>query len=213
MSKRDNQAWLVDLSAGGEGREAALADLHQLLLSTMPYGLSRWLSPGDPQFDTLIEDAAQETLVRVIDRLNTFEGRSQFTTWAYKIAVHFALTELRRQRWKDFSLDELTEKKADEGTEPDWMAAHEARPETVAERRDMMARIRRIIEEELPPKQKRALMAIAIKGVPMDEVARRMNTNRGALYKLLHDARLTLKRRIEREGLHVEEVLEMFQPK
>ncbi len=213
MSKRDNEAWLSDLRAGGDMREAALADLHDLLVSTMPHGLSRWRSPGDPQFDALIEDVVQETLLRVLDNLHTFEGRSQFTTWVYKIAVRVALMELRRRRWKDVSLEELIEEGEDRSVEPGWMSSPEAGPESMAERRDMLARIQRIIEEELSTRQRQALMAVAVKGVAMDEVARRMKTNRNALYKLMHDARLKLKRRIEREGLQVNELLEMFAQK
>ncbi len=177
----------------------------------MPYGLSRWLSPSDPEFDELIEDVTQEALMRVLDSLNTFEGRSQFTTWVYKIAVRIALTELRRRRWKDVSLEELTEAGDERPAEPGWMAAPQAGPESTAERREALALIQSMMEQELSPRQRQALMAIAVKGVPMDEVARRMKTNRNALYKLLHDARLKLKRRIEEQGLRVEEVLQMFQ--
>lgn len=210
MTKRDNETWLSDLRAGGEVRDAALADLHEMLISAMPHSLSMWLSPGDPQFDALIEDVTQETLIRALDNLDTFEGRSQFTTWVYKIAVRVALTEIRRRRWRDVSLEELIEKKEDRGTEPDWMSTRAAGPESMAERREVVVLIQRIVEQELPPKQRQALIAVAIKGVPMDEVARRMKTNRNALYKLIHDARLKVKHRIEREGLHVEELLELF---
>lgn len=213
MSKRDNQTWLSDLRAAGDLRDAALTDLHALLISTMPYGLSRWISRGNPHFDAFLEDVTQETLIRALDNMDTFEGRSQFTTWVYKIAVRVALTELRRRRWKDVSLEGLTEDKDDQSMQPRWMSTREAGPESITERRDVMARIQQIIKEELPPKQRRALMAVAVEGVPMDEVARRMKTNRNALYKLMHDARLKLKRRIEQEGLRVEEVLEMFAQK
>jgi RNA polymerase sigma-70 factor (ECF subfamily) len=213
MSRRDNEAWVTDLRAGGESREAALGDLHDLLRSHLPYGLSRWLSPGDPQFDTLLEDVIQDTLMRILEALDMFEGRSQFTTWAYKIAVRLALMELRRRRWKDVSLEELTEEKEDRGAWAGRISASEVSPESGVERQDMMARIQRILEEELPPKQRQALMAVAVHGVPMDEVARRMNTNRNALYKLMHDARLQLKRRLEAEGLRVEDVLASFESK
>lgn len=211
MSGRDNEAWIGDLRAGGDSRDAALSDLHDLLVSRLPYGLSRWLSPGDPQFDALLEDVIQDTQMRVLEALGTFEGRSQFTTWAYKIAVRLALMELRRRRWKDVSLEELTEEKEDRGSLAGRMSTGEATPESEVERQDMMSRLRRILEEELPPKQRQALMAVAVQGVPMDEVARRMNTNRNALYKLMHDARLQVKRRLEAEGLNVDEILAAFE--
>lgn len=211
MSVRDNEAWVADLRASGERRDAALGDLHDLLRSHLPHGLSRWLSPGDPQFDALLEDVIQDALLRVLEALDTFEGRSQFTTWVYKIAVRLALMDLRRRRWKDVSLEGLTEETEDRGTLAGRMSTADASPETKVERQDMMVRLQRILEEELPPKQRQALMAVAVQGVPMDEVARRMNTNRNALYKLMHDARLQVKRRLEAEGLKVEEILAAFE--
>jgi RNA polymerase sigma-70 factor, ECF subfamily len=83
---RDNDSWLKDLRTDGVQRDAALTDLRALLLRALPQGLSRLLSPGNPEFESFIEDTAQETLVRTLAGLNTFEGRSQFTTWVYKIA-------------------------------------------------------------------------------------------------------------------------------
>src|SRR5574337_1714531 len=96
MARRTNEQWLSDLSAGGDRREAALADLRTDILYGLPYALRNWLSSDDPQFSALAEEVTQETLMRVLDHLASFEGRSQFTTWAHKIAVRVALTELRR---------------------------------------------------------------------------------------------------------------------
>ena len=209
MPERDNQTWIHDLQTIGPGREAALGDLHATLLRLLPRALTRWLSPADPALETLAEDVAQETLLRVLDKLDTFEGRSQFTTWVYKIAVRIALTELRRERWKDFSLDEIAENAGQEA-EPAFMHTGEPGPESAAEQRDTLQHLQRILSEELTAKQRQALMAVGMQGVPLEEVARRMGTNRNALYKLLHDARLRLKHRLEQEGLPIEEALEMF---
>ena len=209
MPERDNQTWIHDLQTTGSEREAALADLQATLLRVLPRALTRWLSPGDPALETLVEDVAQETLLRVLEKLDTFEGRSQFTTWVYKIAVHIALTELRRERWKDFSLDEMTEK-PDRAADPGFMQAGEPGPESATEQRDTLHQLQRILSEELTEKQRQALMAVGMQGVPLEEVARRMDTNRNALYKLMHDARLRLKHRLEQEGLPIEELLEMF---
>lgn len=107
MPARDNAAWLRDLRAGGAIRDAALADLHALLMRALPQGLSAWLSPQNPKFEALVEDTAQEATLRVMNGLDTFEGRSQFTTWAYKIAARVALNELRRRRWRNVSLEGL----------------------------------------------------------------------------------------------------------
>ena len=206
---RDNEAWLRDLHAGSAQRDAALADLHALLLRALPQGLSRMLSPHNPSFESLIEDTIQETLLRTLKSLDTFEGRSQFTTWVYKIAVRVALNELRRRRWRDVSLEGLENKDADD-TPPRRFASSDPTPESVIERADILGFVQQILEEELTPRQHAAMQAIHMQGVPMEEVAQRMGTNRNALYKLLHDARLRLKHRLEREGLSPKELLEMF---
>jgi RNA polymerase sigma-70 factor (ECF subfamily) len=88
---------------------------------------------------------------------------------------------------------------------------HAATPENMVEGADMMQRLQRIMAEELTDKQRQAMMAIAIKGMPLEEVARRMGTNRNALYKLMHDTRLRLKRRLAQEGLTPEDVLAVFE--
>src|SRR3989304_5389844 len=185
---RTNEAWLTDLRDSGDTHTEALNDLRAIIQKGLPYALSRWLSPEDPLFTPLVEEVTQETLLRVLDQLGTFEGRSMFTTWVHKIAIRIALTELRRKRWQDSSLDELVDK---EKSPPPTrlMAAPKAGPKKNAEGADMIAHVRRILEEELTPKQRQAITLISLQDLPMEEAARRMKTNRNALYKLLHDAR------------------------
>jgi RNA polymerase sigma-70 factor (ECF subfamily) len=152
----------------------------------------------------------QETLLRILNRLHTFEGRSQFTTWAHKIAIRIALSELRRKRWRDSSLDELVDN--EEAPAPESLLEDfSAGPETSVERADMLTRVRRIIAEELTDRQREALLLLSVQDMPMDEAARKLKTNRNALYKLLHDARLRLKRRLTLEGLSAQEVLTAFE--
>ncbi len=212
MTSRTNQEWLDELRSNGTSREAALTDLREVVQKGLPYALSRWLSPEDPLFAPLVEEVTQETLLRVLDQLKTFEGRSMFTTWVHKIAIRIALTELRRKRWQDSSLDEIMDN--EESSAPaGLMADPQAGPEISAERQDMLERIRRILDEELTQKQRQALIYLGIQDMPMEEAARRMKTNRNALYKLLHDARLRLKRRMALEGLDPQDVLSAFENK
>jgi RNA polymerase sigma-70 factor (ECF subfamily) len=206
---RDNAMWLKDLRSGEEQRDEALGDLRAMLLRVLPQGLARWLPPENPEFASLLEDTAQETLLRVMNGLDSFEGRSQFTTWAYKIAVRVALNELRRRKWRDVSLDGL-EAPDSEGASPREFRSQDASPESIVERADVVQRVQRILAEELSERQRAAMMAINVEGVPMEEVARRLKTNRNALYKLLHDARVRLKERLEAEGLPPMELLRMF---
>ena len=210
MTERSNEQWVDDLDAPGEAQEIALGDLRAIVLRGLPYALSKWLTPSDPEFESLSEEVAQDTLLRVLESLHTFEGRSRFTTWVHKIAVRIALTELRRKRWRDVSLDELTENAPGQGP-LGVLTAHVAGPEVVAEQSDMIAHLQRVISEKLTEKQREALIATRIHGMPMEEVARRMGTNRNALYKLLHDARLRLKTRLEEEGLSPEDVMAAFE--
>ena len=209
---RDNNAWIRDLNAEDEQREAALADLHVILLRILPAALSRWLPPTSSHFETFIEDTAQETMLRVMDKLDSFEGRSKFTTWVYKIGLHIGLGELRLKRWKETSLDKL-----EEGNEPDEMpserfASPAPAPEVMLERKNIMEMVQRIMKEELTPRQHEVMVAVAIQGTPLDIVAEEVGSNRNALYKLMHDARLRLKQRLEREGASPTDLLAVFSP-
>ena len=207
---RSNADWLTDLHSAGPAREAALEELRALILAALPRALSPWLTPADPRFEALAEETAQETLLRVLSHLDTFEGRSQFTTWVDKIAVRAALSELRRQKWRDVSLDELLEEKDDTPGQRALEAAPGASPEALAERADLLERVQRIIAEELSARQRTALVAAGVRGMPPDEVARRLGLTRNAFYKLVHDARMRLKRRLEAEGLTPREILNSF---
>jgi RNA polymerase sigma-70 factor (ECF subfamily) len=204
MEQRSNQEWLDSLKSPGPERERTLADLRALLIRGLNYALRGWRRTAGRDFEALAEDFCQEALLRILDNLDSFEGRSRFTTWAHKIAVRVALTELRRKRWQDVSLDKLV---AEDGAES-TMSSDETGPETEAERTDMMAWMKRIMMEELTEKQRKAITAIAIGGMPLEEVARRMDTNRNALYKVIHDGRVRLKRRLAREGMNPQDILE-----
>jgi RNA polymerase sigma-70 factor (ECF subfamily) len=208
--QRTNEQWLSDLRSPGPDQEDALADLREIILKGLQYSLSKYLSPGNPQYEPLTEEVTQETLLRVLDKMDTFEGRSMFTTWVHKIAVRIALTELRRRKWRDVSLDNLVE--GEESTPmPGLMLDPSSNPDMSVEQADMMARVQRLIDEELTEKQRQAMVAINIQGMPLEEVARRMGMKRNALYKLMHDARLRLKQRMAREGLSPQDVLSAFE--
>jgi RNA polymerase sigma-70 factor, ECF subfamily len=207
---RENAEWLQDLRSEGIRKETALSDLRALIIKNLPYGLSSYLPSNDPRFEALAEETAQTTLLRVLDHLDSFEGRSRFTTWVYKISVRVALTELRRKRWENVSLESLLE---DEEHPPPagLMEDPSPGPEAVSEAEGIFSYVQRIMVEELTEKQQQALMAAAVHGMPLEEVARRMDTNRNALYKLLHDARLRLKQRLKKDGLSTEEILSVFE--
>jgi RNA polymerase sigma-70 factor (ECF subfamily) len=195
MTERTNQEWLAALRS--PQRDEALADLRALLVRGLGYALAGHSGVDD----STLEDFAQDALLKILDGLDSFRGESRFTTWAQKIAVNVAFTELRRHRWRDVSLDEMT-------GFPD--ADPSAGPEQQAIQRTLLSTLSRIIATELTDKQRQALVAARIHGMPLEEVARRMGTNRNALYKLLHDARQRLKKRMMDEGLSPQDVLAAF---
>jgi RNA polymerase sigma-70 factor (ECF subfamily) len=210
MPDRTNKQWLSDLRSPGLNQDAALADLRVIVQSRLPFALSTWLSQTDPRYDALEGEVIQETLLRVLARLDTFQGRSQFTTWVHTIAVRIALTELRRAKWKDVSLDEMIESVS--GEHPVMDATDSSvKPENEVERAELLARVKQVILEELSDKQRQAIVAAGIHGLPLEEVARRMGTNRNALYKLMHDGRLQIKRRLAREGITVDDIFSVFE--
>jgi RNA polymerase sigma-70 factor, ECF subfamily len=210
MSKRTNEQWLTELSSSGPAQETALVDLRVIVQARLPYALSIWLSQNDPRYAALEEEVLQETLLRVLARLDTFQGRSQFTTWVHTIAVRIALTELRRAKWRDVSLDEMIETVSGEHSVVEVLDSA-TKPEAEVERAELLARVRKIIMEELTDRQRQAIMAAGIHGLPLEEVARWMGTNRNALYKMMHDGRLQIKRRLAREGLTVEDIFGVFE--
>ena len=152
-------------------------------------------------------DFAQEALIKITSHLDSFRGESRFTTWAQKIAMNVALTELRRRRWRDVSLQDLFARRgaADRGP-----ADTQLTPERLALQNTVLKELRRMIDEELTDRQREAVIAVILEGMPISEVARRMGTNQNALYKLLHDARKRLKRRMEVAGISPKEMLEVF---
>ena len=189
---RDNQTWLIQLRSKGSDQQAALSDLRESLLR----GLRRALTNRPLSDDAFLDDTVQDSLVRILDRLDQFEGRSRFLTWATSIAIHVALSELRRRRWKDVSLGDVT---GDESVTRQEAIGDELTPDAQWERRAIFETMYALIESDLTEKQRTALLA-ELKGMPLDEISRHLGSNRNAVYKLTHDARKRLKRGLEAAG-------------
>jgi RNA polymerase sigma-70 factor, ECF subfamily len=201
MQERTNEQWLAELR--GPNPDEALADLYELLVR----GLRAALGGRADGVDANIGDFAQEALIKIVSNLDSFRGESRFTTWAKKIAMNVALTELKRRRWRDVSLQDLLDRRTATGR---GLADPQLTPEQVAFQNMVLAKLRRTIDEELTDRQREAVVAVILEGMPIAEVARRMGTNQNALYKLLHDARKKLKLRMEAAGLSPQEVLAVF---
>ena len=213
LKTRTNEEWLRDLNASGETQEAAIMDLRDLLLRAILYFFSRNLNDFDGRNrDEILqraEDGAQEALIAVMNHLSDFRGDSKFTTWAYKFAINIALMTSRRERWKNVSLDQFSQ--AGEGPSAEWMIRDESTgPDQSALQGEVGDSIRDVIEHDLTDKQRQILILMVFNDVPMDEVVRQFDTNRNAIYKMLHDARRKLKNSLQTRGFEVDDILALF---
>jgi len=206
MPERSNSQWLAELRSSQP--DQALSDLRAILKRGLRYALVNRVGPAE--LEPFIEDSLQEALLKIRANLDTFRGESRLTTWAHKIAVRVALTELRRQHWKDISLEDLIPPDESGDFTPAALSEPGPTPENQALRNSMLETVGRLINEELTERQRQAMLAVVLGGMPMEEVARRMDTNRNALYKLLHDARQRLQMRLQAEGLTPQDVLGVF---
>ena len=138
-------------------------------------------------------DSASDAAMNVLRRLDDFRGQSRFTTWAYKFAVLETSVKMRRRPWHGRELPLEPER---------WpqVAGAGASPQADAERRETLEAVRRAIDDELTPHQREVLVAVALNDVPIDVMAERLGSTRGALYKTIHDARDKLRRRLQADG-------------
>jgi RNA polymerase sigma-70 factor (ECF subfamily) len=197
----ESREWLSSLRATGAVREAAIARLHALLLRAARFEVAR-RRPTLPhlrgnELDEIAFEAADDALMSVLARLDDFRGASRFTTWVYKFALLEAAVKLRRRAWqgREVPLEAETW---------DLFASSALEPGEQAEQTELLATIQRAIDEVLTAHQRRVLVALALNGVPIDVLAERLNTSRGALYKTLHDARRKLRSHLEGSGLALE---------
>ena len=205
-TQRNNDEWLADLQ--GSDSAQAIEDLRDVLLRGLRVSLS---SKIHRDLDFVLEDFVQDALLKVLDNVHSFRGESKFTTWALKIAIHVAYTELRRRRWQDISLQAFVEGQDGSEFTPAILRDPDATPEEQSTRQSMLDFVNKMIREELTDRQQTALTAIMIQGMPLAEVAERMGTNRNALYKLIHDARKRLQQRMIASGISPQEVLAAFE--
>lgn len=215
MTNRTNEQWLTDLRADGDAQQEALEDLRKHIHRSIYYYLSQDRSDlrdlAAKEIQAMAGDMAQDAVLRVMDNLDSFRGESRFTTWINKIAIRLAISTLRRARYKNFSLDDLTKDGDFLSAEANMVTDAPPNPERAAERDDVFDKIMLGFREALTERQYQALVAVALEGVPMDVVAERMDTNRNALYKLIHDARRKLKAHLESQGLSTDYMMKLFE--
>jgi RNA polymerase sigma-70 factor (ECF subfamily) len=201
MPDVETQSWIDRLTAAGAQRAAAVDELHALLLRAARFEVRRRAATvphlrGD-DLDDLAHHSAGDALMAVLAKLDDFRGDSRFTTWAYKFALLEAAVAVRRRAWQGREVP----------LEPESWSLLDAGGPTVAataETRELLAALRDAIATDLTDHQRRVLVAVVLDDVPIDVLAERLATTRGALYKTIHDARRRLRTALAARGLDPE---------
>jgi RNA polymerase sigma-70 factor, ECF subfamily len=194
----DGQAWIAALRSRGAERDQAMALLHELLLRAARFELSRRRAAlshvRGEELDDIAMQAADDALVAVLAKLDDFRGASRFTTWAYKFALLEAGVRLRRRAWQGREVVLAAES---------WPAFPDGQStaQEQLESSELFDSLRDAIADALTPHQREVFVALALNEVPIDVLAERLGTTRGALYKALHDARSKLRRELATAGL------------
>jgi RNA polymerase sigma-70 factor, ECF subfamily len=194
-----SREWLRALRADGATRDEAVARLHALLLRAARFEAARRrgrLPQLRDELEEIAHEAAGDALISVLAHLDDFRGESRFTTWVYKFAVLETAVKLRKRAWQGREVP----------LEPDgWdlFASVELAPDEQVERSELLSTLQTAIGEVLTPHQRRVLVALTLNGVPIDVLADRLDTTRGALYKTLHDARSKLRRHLAERDLAI----------
>jgi RNA polymerase sigma-70 factor, ECF subfamily len=193
--------WLDALRDSGPRHDAAIARLHSLLVRAARFEVARRRASlphlRGEALDDLAAQSADDALVAVLGKLDDFRGESRFTTWAYKFALLEAAVRLRRLAWQGREVP----------LEPDaWelLAAAGSSPHLEVEMRELLDAVRVAIKEQLTERQRDVLLWTTVAEVPIDVLAERLDTTRGALYKVLHDARQKLRGRLLEQGFDLE---------
>jgi RNA polymerase sigma-70 factor, ECF subfamily len=193
-----SRKWLQELRDDGAVRDEAIGRLHVLLLKAARFEVARrrrllpHIRGGD--FDDIANQAADDALVAVLTRLDAFRGESRFTTWAYKFALLEAAVKLRRRAWQGREIP------MPESGDLELLPGGGPSPQEALEQRELIVAVRETIAGELTSHQRDVFVALALNGVPIDVLAERLGTTRGALYKTLHDARQKLRGELMRRG-------------
>ena len=186
--------WLRSLGSQANGeRRQAIARLHDLLLRGARFEIARRSSAaGRGDHDDLAYQAADDALAAILAKLATYRGASRFTTWAYKFVLLEVGVKLRKRAWQGREIPL-------EGDALE-LRLHGRSPHGDAEAGELMRAVAAAIESALTPHQRQVLVALTLNDVPIDVLADRLGTTRGALYKSLHDARQKLRTTLAANG-------------
>jgi RNA polymerase sigma-70 factor (ECF subfamily) len=201
----ESRNWLRRLRADGAEREQALGELHELLLRAARFEVGRRRATMSQlrgsDHEDLAQQSADDALVAILAKLDDYRGDSRFTTWAHKFALYESAAALRRRSWQRREVPLEAEH---------WPLIADTRttPDEDAETAELLGAVGEAIENELTEHQREILVAVTLNGVPIDVLAERLTTTRGALYKTLHDARRRLRASLAGRGLPIDPMVE-----
>lgn len=195
----ESRAWVLALQSTGREQEEATARLHALLVRAARFEVGRrrpelWARAGE--VDELASQAATDALMAILAKLGEYRGDSRFTTWAYKFAMLEAAVKVRKRQWheREVALDDVGQRE---------LVDNRLSTTAGAESGELLRALAHAIQSQLTPHQRRVLIAITLEGVPIDVLAERLATTRGALYKTLHDGRHKLREALALQGFEV----------
>ena len=192
---RDSAEWLRGLNAEGLVREEAVTRLRALLLRVAMAEATRRRASlperGWDEVDDLCHQAASDAAMAILRKLPEFRGDSRFTTWACKFAIFEISTRLRRHAWRQRRIDP---------DEQVWERLADSAPPTLArlEQTETLQCLQRAIRDDLTDRQRLVFQAAVLDEVPIDVLAERLDSTRGAIYKILYDSRVRLRQAIAR---------------
>ena len=192
-----SREWLHSLRADGATRNEAVERLHALLLRAARFEAARrrrHMPHVRDELEEIAHEAAGDALISVLAHLDDFRGESRFTTWAYKFAVLETAVKLRKRAWQGWELP----------LEPEaWnlFSSVTSAPDAAIEQNELLSALQTAVADVLTPHQRQVLVAVVLNDVPIDVMADRLQTTRGALYKTLHDARRKLRGQLEEQDL------------
>jgi RNA polymerase sigma-70 factor (ECF subfamily) len=192
-----SREWVRSLRADGATRNEAVERLHALLLRAARYEAARrrrHMPHVREELEEIAHEAAGDALISVLAHLDDFRGESRFTTWAYKFAVLETAVKLRKRAWQGRELP----------LEPEaWnlFSSVTFAPDAAVEQTELLSALQTAVADVLTPHQRQVLVAVVLNGVPIDVMADRLDTTRGAIYKTLHDARRKLREHLAGQDL------------
>ena len=196
---RESRIWLEELRSSDPRRNQAVLRLYGLLLREARFEVARrtlsLAHPSGRDLNDLAVQAAGDAVVSILAKLHQFRGDSLFSTWARRFVQREVPAKLRQRLGSARDLPvggDLEHSRM-------WSGPGDS-PHACSVAKESLRTLIHLIGDELTAHQREVLIALAVNGVPSDELARGLDTTTGALYKTLHDARCKLRAKLD-DGL------------